>query len=157
MLVYFTNYLPIYSANVNHSLLNRQYVTVKHTYAADRLGHHLLQGESVEKAAVTAISLLWSGGASRPGMHKFHYLSLILNPAALQRRVVTSSARKAPAAVSCYLPSAAGLSSLSGEQLVHRFHLQMLNQVFSSLWRVLPRDPPSWFYHAFKDFYSKHG
>lgn len=96
LLVYFMNCLPIYSTNVNHSLLNCQYVTVKHTYAADRLAHHLLQGEGVEKAAVTVISVLWSGGASRPGMHKFHYLSLILNPAALQRRVVTGSASKGP-------------------------------------------------------------
>lgn len=96
MLVCFMNYLPVYSTNVNHPLLNCQYVTVKHTYAADRLAHHLLQGESVERAAVAVISVLWSGGASRPGMHKFHYLSLILNPAALQRRVVTGSASKGP-------------------------------------------------------------
>lgn len=55
MLVYFMNYLPLCSTNVSHSLLNCQYVTVKHTYAVDRLAHHLLQGESVEKAAVTVI------------------------------------------------------------------------------------------------------
>lgn len=108
MLMYFMNYLPTYSTNVNHSFLNCQYVTVRHTYAADSLAHHLLQGESVEKAAVTVISVLWPGRARRPGMHKFHYLSLILNPAALQRRVVTGSASKGPscslllATISCW-------------------------------------------------------
>lgn len=108
MLMCFMNYLPTYSTNVNHSFLNCQYVTVRHTYAADSLAHHLLQGESVEKAAVTVISGLWPGGACRLGMHKFHYLSLILNPAALKRRVVTDSVSKGPscslllATISCW-------------------------------------------------------
>lgn len=42
MLVYYMNYLTVYSTNVNNFLLNCQYVTVKHTCAADRLAHHLL-------------------------------------------------------------------------------------------------------------------
>lgn len=73
---YFINYLPISNTNVYHSLLNCQYASAKYTYAVDRLAHHLLQGQGVEKAAVTMISVFWSGRAIRPDMHKFHYLSL---------------------------------------------------------------------------------
>lgn len=130
MLVCFIDYLPVSSTKVNHSLFNCQYVTVTHTYAADRLAHHLLQGESVEKAAVRVISMLWSGRASRPGMHKFHYLSLILNLPPYREGLLQAQQERAPAAVSCYLPSAAGHSCLPGELLVHHFHLQMLTQMF---------------------------
>lgn len=66
-------------------------------------------------------------------------LFLILPP--YREGLLQAQQKRASAAVSCYLPSAAGHSCLPGELLVHHFHPQMLTQMFFQIIGVIPQAP----------------